>query len=440
MENNELGNLYNRNGKDSESLPRHRWYSFKEAFFPAVVEKAIADAECSQDDLVIDPFCGSGTTPLTTALKTHRSIGIEVNPFLSFVSRTKLLQADVDSMEKCFDAVLEGTKRGKRSYLESFSTFGQGEGKERWLFNTDILRAFEGGWRATSTSNSSPAHDIMRLVLIASAMDNCNAVKDGKCMRYRKDWREFDFGRDSFVTALESRFQAVKADVVDCPIQEQRSTISHGDSRQLLEQVQDKFKLCVTSPPYLNSFDYTDVYRPELFLGRFLKSNSELNSLRQRTIRSHVQVHWAQPARTVSSKLLDKALSDIDASAAILWNKLIPTMISSYFEDMAHVLRILYQKAAPSSTVWFVVSTSAYAGVEIPVDLIIADLANKIGWYMREIIVLRHLRAAGQQKNAWQPESNKFRLRESLIVLHSSPRSSGAGIIVSPSPPESNPS
>ena len=26
-----------------------------------------------------------------------------------------------------------------------------------------------------------------------------------------------------------------------------------------------QFKLCVTSPPYLNSFDYTDVYRPELF-------------------------------------------------------------------------------------------------------------------------------------------------------------------------------
>ena len=45
-----------------------------------------------------------------------------------------------------------------------------------------------------------------------------------------------------------------------------------ADSRHHLPDSFAGFKLCVTSPPYLNSFDYTDIYRPELFLGGFVQS------------------------------------------------------------------------------------------------------------------------------------------------------------------------
>ena len=44
------------------------------------------------------------------------------------------------------------------------------------------------------------------------------------------------------------------------------------------------------SPPYLNSFDYSDVYRPELFAAGFVSANSKLRKIRKKTLCSHVQV------------------------------------------------------------------------------------------------------------------------------------------------------
>jgi hypothetical protein len=92
------------------------------------------------------------------------------------------------------------------------------------------------------------------------------------------------------------------------------------------------FDLLVTSPPYLNSFDYSDVYRPELFLGGFVADNTELRRIRLRTLRSHVQVKWGGEINVQSSVLVEplRALN----SAPKLWNKRIPEMVEAYFHDM----------------------------------------------------------------------------------------------------------
>lgn len=59
-----LKDLGYSNYSDSIELPRHRWYYFKEGFSPILVEKAIEDASYGRDDIVVDPFSGSGTAPL----------------------------------------------------------------------------------------------------------------------------------------------------------------------------------------------------------------------------------------------------------------------------------------------------------------------------------------------------------------------------------------
>jgi hypothetical protein len=102
-------------------------------------------------------------------------------------------------------------------------------------------------------------------------------------------------------------------------------------------------------------------------------------------------------------------------------------MIQAYFEDMSFVLKRLKKRAKPHASVWLVVSTSSYAGVEIPVDLIIADIAVKSGWFLREVQVMRHLRrVAGQQWHELNDRGhpNGPHLRESLVVFDAMPRRS----------------
>ena len=115
------GSLSCTSGLDTAILPRHRWYYFKEAFSPKIVTRAIEDTVCIKNDLIIDPFCGSGTVPLVSAFEGLRTKGIEVNPFLGFVSRTKLLHCKAKTFIKKVPIIFNGIEKGEnRSRIEGY--------------------------------------------------------------------------------------------------------------------------------------------------------------------------------------------------------------------------------------------------------------------------------------------------------------------------------
>lgn len=406
---------------DSTGYSRHRWYFFKEGFSPAIVDHAINDAKLSSGSLVVDPFCGSGTVPLQAALKGFSGHGIEVNPFLAFIARTKLVKCAPRDFYTVLSKAKVGAQLGTQSPLEGFSTFSRKRGALKWLFNTSVLRAFEGGWLAACRVQG-PASNLVKLCLLEAAMTACNAAKDGKCLRYKKEWESLHLGRDEFVEALAAKASHVGEDLESGIQPIGGSRIERGDVRK--KEFPKKFNLCITSPPYLNSFDYTDVYRPELFLGKFVTSMPQLKRLRLRTLRSHVQVDWPNASDHEYGPRYTESLRLVLSRTERLWDDRIPEMIKAYFEDMELVLRALRRSASPKASAWIVVSTSAYAGIEIPVDLIIADIADMCGWYLREVSVLRYLdRLAGQQwKELSEQKDSKPHLRESLVILDATPR------------------
>jgi len=406
--------------EDCLALPRHRWYVIKEGFSPTVFKTASDSVELSEGDAILDPFCGSGTVPLSATLDGHPAYGIEVNPFLAFVSRAKLIQCSPALIKKFLASVVDGVRCGAKSPLESYSTFCRTEGASKWLFNRSVLRAFEGGWNK-ALQCSQPARDLLQLALLGAAMDNCNATADGKCLRYRKDWQETRFGKVSFIEDFEGRVDAVCSDLKISRIETSASVIFGGDARKIMASDGKRFKLCVTSPPYLNSFDYSDVYRPELFLGKFVSSNSELALIRKSTVRSHVQANWALPERSSFGSLYTKVAEEVRGRADVLWDHRIPRMIQAYFEDMERVLLRLRRLAVPGAGVWVVVATSAYAGVEVPVDFIIAEIAERSGWFLSDVGVIRHLRSSGQHLNKLGEDAPRaLHLRESVVILRTS--------------------
>ncbi|HYT45977.1 MAG TPA: hypothetical protein VEP90_26855, partial [Methylomirabilota bacterium] len=241
-----------------------------------------------------------------------------------------------------------------------------------------------------------------------------------KCLRYRNDWKTLAFNRDTFLMNFTLRNRQILQDLELAPIKKSCEAVKIHDARYPNHIDQDiKFRLCVTSPPYLNSFDYSDVYRPELFLGKYVANNKELQLLRHKTLRSHVQVNWKQPTQSDFGETYSSVFERIIQRSNLLWNKRLPMMIQAYFEDIMLVLQNLRLMAHDSAVLWLVVSTSAYVGVEVPVDLIIADIGNMVGWEPREVNLLRYLRSSGQHWNNYAgPEDEKPHLHESVIIFH----------------------
>lgn len=400
---------------DTINLARHRWYYYKEGFSPSLVENAIDSLDLTASDIIIDPFNGSGTVTLTAAMRGIKSFGFEVNPFTAFIANSKVKATNISSFDVASDAILAGAIKQKESPLLAFSTFSEKSKKSKWLFNAEVLNSFEGAISELNKTDNNDIKDLLKLALIGSAMDNSNARKDGKCLRYKNNWKELNLGKESFFYALEKRLTAIREDLL-LETELMQPNIICGDSRAVLEDgLSEKFSLCITSPPYLNTFDYTDIYRPELFLGQFINSMQGLYDLRLNTLRSHVQAKWDKPKCKNFGALYDVSINEILKRQDQLMHKDIPVMIQAYFEDMQNILTTLRTKAKNNAELWLVVSTSAYAGIEIPVDMIIGEIGNKSGWFLKEIGVLRYLR---KRKSRYSNEINQ--LRESVVIFTAS--------------------
>lgn len=398
------------------SLPRHRWYTFKEGFSETLVKTAIKTINKGSNKKIkiIDPFSGSATSLVSAGRFGHQATGIEVNPFLAFAGSAKCSPSGWEESEfnTVIKKVLSDSVNEIPSSLEEQSTFTEREGKKKWLFNRSVLRGFAAIDKALEQTEKFQKP--LRLALFASLIEYCNAKRDGKCLRYRKGWEKNGYSSAELRTEFTRRAKIVFSDISEKDFAAEGLNVILGDTKEKLGELPGEiYDLAITSPPYLNSFDYSDVYRPELFVGGFVKDNKELTEIRKQTVRSHVQV----PIENLSSHTNPRLVEILPRLAEQpLWNKQIPTMVTAYFTDMAVVLNKLAQTVKPNGQAWIVVSTSAYCGVEIPVDLILADIAEENGWELCNVNVLRRMRSAGQHHSKAE-DAKKLPLRESLIIL-----------------------
>ncbi len=400
------------NFRDASQLPRHRWYYYKEGFSPNLVKTAIDTYDLNSNHLILDPFNGSGTVTLTAAENDIQAVGFEVNPFTAFVSKTKTLNTTAEILSELFEKTYDNIVKGEKyTTLEKYSTFTELSQKDKWLFNLDVLRSFYGGYSYLEKINSK-ASELLKLSLLTSIMEVSNARKDGKCLRYKNNWKEKKYNKNNFIEAFIENYGKIKEDIEKHKIKN-RPEIYNSDTRNILKTNNKKFDLVITSPPYLNTFDYTDIYRPELFLGKFILNSESLYKLRLKTIRSHIQANWEMPnTKKLDSVLLNDIFNRLKNKKELLMNPRIPHMILAYFEDMKKIFQNLSIKSNPNSHLWMVVSNSAYANEEIPVDLILADIASKNGWKLEEIGVLRAIR---KRKTKYSPDIDT--LRESVVIL-----------------------
>lgn len=397
------------------SLPRHGWYGFKEGFSNTLVERAIKDTNVvlgKEKITVLDPFSGSGTTVLTALQNNCNSVAIEVNPFMSFVGKTKCSKAlnDKNFYLSELKRLMDKKPIEKSSKLENYSTFTPNGDNKKWLFNTSVIRGFESLY---SNIMNLESKDFFLLALYSSVMEFCNAKKDGKCLRYRKNWENLNYSATHVRDLFHKKCMEIIDDLDACPLTEGERTFYDGDARKAFEQLENNsIDLIVFSPPYLNTFDYSDIYRPELFLGKFVTTNDDLRLIRKETLRSHVQHKW-DVCEEVESQWVNNVVSEVVENSADIWNKEIPNMINCYFYDMEQIMKEAYRVAVKGAQLWFVVGTSAYSGVEVPVDLMLADIASKCGWDLNSVNALRKLRTSSQCSN---DEIRKIRLRESLVI------------------------
>src|SRR5687768_11585383 len=80
------------NGKASSAnnFPFHNWYNFVLGYSPEFPEYVLKREGTTVEDLVVDPFMGSGTTLVVCKILGIPSEGVDANDFMIDAARTKL--------------------------------------------------------------------------------------------------------------------------------------------------------------------------------------------------------------------------------------------------------------------------------------------------------------------------------------------------------------
>lgn len=395
----------------AQQLPFQNWRNFKEAYAPELVDYAIRESAIPVRR-TLDPFGGSGTTALACQFLGVVPTTVEVNPFLADLIDAKLCQYDADVLARDLGLIahraLDRCDLSPR--LASLPpTFVEPGVNDRWIFDREIALRI-GSLLDSIESLALAAHRrLFRVLLGGILIDLSNVVVSGKGRRYRRGWQSRSRSARNVDEAFFAAARNAIGDIHRFANRRERDyELIRGDARQAVTA--GRWDLALFSPPYPNSFDYTDVYNVELWVLGYISSPIANRMLREATLSSHVQVSRSFAPPPPDSPLLDSVMVQLIEARAELWDTRIPDMVGAYFADLMGIIQQIGKGLATRGSLWLVVGDSQYAGIPIPTARIIGELARATGLRLRGYEPFRSMRLSPQQGG--RPE-----LAETLIML-----------------------
>lgn len=385
--------------QDTHDLPFQRWYRFKEAFAPRAVVEAVSRLDRAPTSC-IDPFGGSGTTALTAQFLGIRPTTVEVNQFLADLIEAKLQAYDTQALLASFREVVDAAAAIHCNPAEELANaprtlVAPGVGG-RWIYSVEVAERILAYRFAIDALDDKAHARLLRVLLGSTLVVLSNVVISGKGRRYRSGWEKRFVSAHSVHRMFEAAFLNAIEDIVRFgrrPCTDY--TLLRGDSRVALTQATTA-DFALFSPPYPNSFDYTDIYNLELWMLGYLRTPADNRALREATLRSHVQIKRSFEA-TSTSPTLDTTMAELRARRSEMWDTQIPDMVRAYFDDLATILIELHRVVVPGGSVMMVVGDSRYAGVAIEVGTILVELGMGLGFELSDLSSMRSMRSSAQQ-------------------------------------------
>jgi DNA modification methylase len=429
--------------QDNKKRAAYRWFKYKEAFASSLIKMLLAP-HCSSDrGLILDPFAGSGTALFTANSMGFDAHGIELLPIGQEIIKTRdivqrsLSDSDIQRIEewKSTQPWIESDERQPFQVLPITDGAYSPE-------THDLIERYLGAL----DRESSRVQSVLKFALLCILESVSYTRKDGQYLRwdYRSGRRQgentFDKGLiHTFNVAINDKLEEILYDIrqlrgtagqVELFDSHQTEilgdlSLMSGSCLDIMPELNDSiYNAIVTSPPYCNRYDYTRTYALELaILG---VDKAEIVQLRQAMLSSTVENRakdliglnedWSVAIKAADEQtLLQSILQFLEAEndAGRLNNLGIPRMVRGYFYEMACVIYESYRVLKQGGQLYMVNDNVRYAGIGISVDLILSNIAEKIGFSVQHIYVLPQGKGNSSQQMG---EHGRTPLRKCIYV------------------------
>lgn len=403
------------NFSTAKNIPYQRWVRYREGYSTALVKELISRAGISRDeDFIADPMMGSGSTLLAAAELGYDALGVDVNPYCEKIAAIKLLRPTNDDLESV------------EQFISNLSLLVPDEHYKDYIlddyFPSDNLKYLKMIKKEIDRLQESPKKQILFVAWLFCLEDSSNRKKDGNGLATRPA---------PVSNVVEYYSKIIKSIILDYrqhPLNAGNYYLKSTTAFNLSECVHEfeqqtlkKLGAVIFSPPYANSFDYFESYKLELLFGGLL-THEDFNSHKKDLVRNY---------RISYGKEIKSEIPWVEALCREIWasipiketmtgkrdgrTRLMPNMIRGYFTDMKKVLNQIFISLKSGGKCFVVVDQSSYVGIIIPTDVILAYLAEEVGFKVESISVCRRASTSGQQIK--QYPYLKATLRESIVTL-----------------------
>jgi len=387
LQNSELTFKYN------QDHGRHGWLRLTPAYSVKLVNDILKTSGLGI--AVLDPFSGTGTTPLSAAYADDVGTGVELNPFLMWLAKAKVAQYGPETLRdarQLIDGISALISAGEVTPVEHPPIHNI----ERWWdvpemsFLCTLKAAID-----EVTSRYTQCESLLLVAFCRTLIKLSNAAFNHQSMSFRE--------RDTSQALLFSEkpdffgiFRAEMAFVIESAADNPpgEAEILAGDSRYISSLVSRKYDLLITSPPYPNRISYIRELRPYMYWLGYLKNGREAGELDWSAIGGTWGIatsrlaEWERPHNgfwpAYLTVILDGIAASDNKSGALLSN-----YVGKYFYDMWCHLQGIADVVADGGEVHYVVGNSTFYQVLVPVEILFRDMLQETGFKNARVTKIR---------------------------------------------------
>lgn len=389
----------------------HDWYRFVLSYPPHLVRQYLKEFKLKETDIVLDPFCGTGTTLLEAKIQNINSIGIEANPIAHFASSVKTdWEIDCIELYKIATEIKNRTIDAlEKQGITDIPSLGNVEVKD--LRSLDKIKQ---KLLLTDSLSPLPLHKCLTL------LDTIDLYRDTACYKYFAlafansavfNFSNLRFGPEVGVGKIKPDSSVVapwfaQVSKIIRDIQQVKDFTSGtftkvilSDSRNLVEQLNGyKISAVITSPPYPNEKDYTRTTRLESVLLGLINNNDELRKFKKTLLRSNTRGVYKEDNDDEYVKAfpeIQRIANEIEVKRIELgktsgFEKLYHRVTKLYFGGIAKHLMEMQNVLKPNAYLAYVVGDQAsYLQVMIRTGHLIAEIAQSLGYELIRIDLFR---------------------------------------------------
>lgn len=417
----------------AEDRPAHDWYRFVLSFPPHLVRDYLARFQVTEEDMVLDPFCGSGTTVVECKKLGIPSVGVEAHPMSHFAGQTKSDWAVsprrlLDVMGRIGDAADSQLERdGIVDDPQPFLLRDRMGGRALRTLPAEVMKLL-----LTDSISPRPLHKVLVLLEAIERHATPSVAGPLRLALSRElvaSISNLHFGPEvgigpaktdaPVVSSWRERVRQMAADLDLLRPRDATSSVVHrADARELSVPVQPRsVDAVITSPPYPNEKDYTRTTRLESVLLGFIRTKAGLQALKRASLlRSNTRNVYKgddDDALVTGHPEVQRIAREIESRRLALgktsgFERLYARVTTLYFGGMTRHFSSLRNLLRPGARLAYVVGDQAsYLRVMIRTGQILASIAEELGYEVESIDLFRTRLATATREQ----------LREEVVVL-----------------------